>query len=80
MCRWPAVNAVVMKAIKAERWSDGEIHAALLRLAGEGRSVTVETLRIELNGLPPPKRSTTDSRVEQALRLAAELERQEIES
>lgn len=80
MCKWPAVNGVVMKAIKAEKWSDDEIGAALLRLADEGRSVTVETLRIELNGLPPPKRSTTNSRVNQALAIADELERKEIES
>lgn len=53
MCKWPAVNAIVIRAIKAERWSDDEIRAGVLRLAGEGRPVTVETLRIELMGLPP---------------------------
>ena len=55
MCKWPAVNAIVIKAIKAERWTDDEIRAGALRLAAEGRSVTVETLRIELDGLPPPR-------------------------
>jgi hypothetical protein len=82
--KWPAVNAIVVKAIKDGRWSDDEIQAALLRLANEGRPVTVDTLRVELNGLPPPRAapprpSTTNSRVDAALALAAELERQEIE-
>jgi hypothetical protein len=53
MCRWPAVNGIVLKALKADKWADEEIHAALLRLAKEGRSVTVETLRVELAGRPP---------------------------
>lgn len=52
MSKWPAVNAIVIKAIKTERWGDDEIRAAMLRLAAEGRSVTVETLRVELNGQP----------------------------
>jgi len=83
MSKWPAVNGIVLKAIKANRWQDDEIRDALLRLANEGRPVTVDTLRIELNGLPPPRAaprpSTTNSRVDAALALAAELERQEIE-
>lgn len=53
MSKWPAVNAIVIKAIKTERWSDDEIAAALLRLAGEGRPVTVDALRVELTGLQP---------------------------
>lgn len=59
MCKWPAVNGVVISAIKSGRFADDEIRAALLRLAAEGRSVTVDTLRTELQGLPPgqqPKR------------------------
>lgn len=71
MCKWPAVNAIVLKAIKIGRWSDDEIHAALLRLAEDGRSVTVDTLRIELTGPPitrlPARPSTTDQRVAQAI-------------
>ncbi|TQS30018.1 hypothetical protein [Microbispora sp. KK1-11] len=55
MCKWPAINGIVIKAIKAEKWSDDEIRAALLRLADEGRTVTVETLRRELAGDPPPE-------------------------
>jgi hypothetical protein len=53
MCNWPAVNGVVIKAIKSEKFADEEITAALLRMAKEGRGVTVETLRVELVGLPP---------------------------
>lgn len=82
MCKWPAVNGVVIKAIQTDRWSDGEIEAALLRLAKEGRSVTVETLRVELTGIPPRasptvRPSTTDQRVNAALAFAAELEAEE---
>lgn len=53
MCKWPAVNGVVLKAIRSGRFTDDAIRAALLRLAGEGRSVTVDTLRTELQGFPP---------------------------
>jgi hypothetical protein len=57
LCKWPAVNGVVIKAIKSERFADDEIGAALLRLAAEGRSVTVDTLRTELQGLPPNRQA-----------------------
>lgn len=53
MCKWPAVNGIVGKAIKIGKWSDAEIYDALLRLAKEGRGVTVESLRVELDGLTP---------------------------
>lgn len=53
MCKWPAVNAIVIRAIKSEKFTDDEIRDALLRLAKEGRGVTVESLRVELAGLPP---------------------------
>jgi hypothetical protein len=57
MCKWPAVNAIVIRAIKDGRWDDSQIQDALLRMAGENRSVTVDSLRIELNGLPPLRNS-----------------------
>lgn len=57
MSRWPAVNAIVIKAIKAKRWSDEEIQSALLRMARENRPVTVDSLRVELAGLPPSRAS-----------------------
>jgi hypothetical protein len=73
MCKWPAVNGVVIRAIKAERYSDDEIQAALLRMAAENRSVTVDSLRTELAGMPPPNRpgsqpeSTGAQRAQQAM-------------
>jgi hypothetical protein len=48
MCKWPAVNQIVTKAIKADEWADDQIRAAVLRLAADNRPVTVDTLRIEL--------------------------------
>lgn len=54
MCKWPAVNAVVIRAIKTEEWDDDEIRAALLRMAAENRSVTIDALRTELRGFAPP--------------------------
>lgn len=89
MCRWPAINGVVIKAIKSGRFTDGEIHAALQRLAVEGRSVTVETLRVELSGIPPgtvalrpnghapPRPSTTDRAVAAGLALGAKFAERE---
>lgn len=53
MCKWVAVNGVVLKAIKSNKFSDAEIQDAVLRLADEGRGVTVEALRVELTGLAP---------------------------
>lgn len=52
MCKWPAINGIVIRAIKAERWTDDEIREALLRMAAEPRTVTVDSLRTELDGLP----------------------------
>lgn len=51
LCKWPAVNAVVIRAIKVEKWTDSEIQDAVLRLAEANRSVTVDALRHELK--PP---------------------------
>lgn len=75
MCKWPAVNSVVIRAIKTEEWSDDEIRDALLRMAEENRSVTIDSLRIELNGLPaakhragsPQPESTGAQRAQQAI-------------
>lgn len=53
LCKWPAVNAIVIRAIKAQKWADEEVRDALLRLAKDNRSVTVDSLRNELTG--PPK-------------------------
>jgi hypothetical protein len=53
MCKFVAVLGIVKTAIRTDEWTDDEIREALLRLAGEGRSVTIDTLRIELSGLTP---------------------------
>lgn len=53
LCNWPAVNGVVVKAIKAEQWTDDEIRSAMLRLADNGRPVTTDSLRVELQGFAP---------------------------
>lgn len=57
MCRWPAINGVVIHAIKSGKYADAEILPALLRMASSGQTVTVESLRIEIEGLAP-KRGT----------------------
>jgi hypothetical protein len=79
---FPAVMGIVKKAVSAN-YSDAEIIPALERLARDGRSVTTDALRIELQGLPTPrgspKRSTTDERVMVGLELAAMYEKQEQE-
>lgn len=64
MCKWPAVNAVAIKAIKSGKWSDDEIRDALLRLAKEGRGVTVETVRVELQGFAATARSPQQDQTE----------------
>lgn len=53
MCKWPAINGIVIRAIKAEKYADSEIEAALLRMATDGTTVSVESLRIELEGFTP---------------------------
>jgi hypothetical protein len=63
LLKWPSINAIVLKAIKAERWTDQQIHAAMMRLAGANRGVTVETLRYELTG-PPSARAAPLALVE----------------
>jgi hypothetical protein len=66
MCKWPAVNSVVIRAIKTGEWSDDEIRDALLRMAEENRSVTIDSLRIELNGLPSAKHRASSSAPDRA--------------
>ena len=53
MCKWPAVNAVVIRAINAEKWTDQAVHDALLRHAADNRPVTIDSLRTELDGIAP---------------------------
>lgn len=53
MCKWVAVNGVVLSAVKSGKFSDDEIRAALLRLAADNRPVTIDSLRTELIGITP---------------------------
>lgn len=52
LSKFPAVMAVVKRALAAGRHSEDQITAALLRMADEGRTVTVDALRTELDGFP----------------------------
>jgi hypothetical protein len=52
LSNFPAVAGVVRKAVRAGMWSEDEIAAALERLADEGRAVTTDALRYELQGFP----------------------------
>jgi hypothetical protein len=53
MCKWPAINGVVLHAIKSKKYTDIQILDAMRRLANEGRTVSVETLRVEITGFAP---------------------------
>lgn len=79
MCKWPAILGIVKKAISSGRYADESIRAALLRMAAEGRPVTVDSLRIELDGLPA--RASPVARAEQKtadkLALVARLQAEE---
>lgn len=79
MCKWVAVNGVVLSAIRSGKFSDDEILAALLRMAAENRSVTIDALRTELRGFAPsprtsaPRPSTTDRAMADAQAVKAKL-------
>lgn len=65
MSNFPAIAAIARKAIRAKH-SDQDIADALLRLASEGRGVTTESLRVELEGLPE-RRSRQPDRAREIL-------------
>lgn len=76
LSKFPAVLGIVRKAVRCERYTDDAIRSALLRLAADGRAVTVDSLRTELEGLPTngrrrstkdPYVSTTDTNIAQFL-------------
>lgn len=62
MSRFPAIAGIVKRAIAAGH-PDDAITDALVRLAAEGRSVTVETLRIELEGMPAERQRASGTRM-----------------
>jgi hypothetical protein len=56
--KFPAVAGVVRQAVRATvdgrvKYTDQQIIDALGRMAEDGRSVTVDSLRYELDGIPP---------------------------
>jgi hypothetical protein len=57
MCKWPAINGIVILAIKSGKYADKEVLAALLRMAKSGQPVTVDSLRVEIEGLTPSRRA-----------------------
>jgi hypothetical protein len=65
LSNFPAVMAIVKKARAAGRYEDPQIRAALERLGGDGRSVTTDSLRYELEGFPTARASpnSTDANI-----------------
>lgn len=70
LSNFPAVMGIVRKARNAGCYSDPDIEAALGRLATDGRSVTTDALRYELEGYPESRTAppTTDQRISALLR------------
>lgn len=60
LCKWEAVNAVVLKAIRSKKYTDAQITAATRKLVDEKRALTATTLYVALEGVPPssPARRT----------------------
>lgn len=85
MCKWPAINGVVIHALKSGKYSDDEVQAGLLRLAENGLSVTVEHLRIEIEGFTPRataavvdrRQAATDQKFDRAMERARARDAQE---
>lgn len=63
MSNFPAIRTMVRKAMR-KGYPDDVIQAALLRLADDGRGVTTETLRIEIEGMPERKSRQPDRAAE----------------
>lgn len=61
MAKFPAVLSIVKRALNSGRYTPDDIGAALERLADDGRSVTVDALRYELDGFPAQKRDPRPS-------------------
>ena len=54
LSKFPATLGICKRAIQAGK-TDPEIEAALRRMASEGRTLTIDSLRVELEGLPPSR-------------------------
>lgn len=60
LSKFPAVMAIVKKALKV--YDEATVSDALRRLADEGRSVTVDTLRYEIEGMPDFRKTAQQRR------------------
>jgi hypothetical protein len=70
MCKWTAVNGIVVHAIKTGKYADEEICSALLRMAESRQGVTIESLRVEIEGLAPRvdrRQAATDQKFDRAM-------------
>lgn len=54
LSKFTAVMGIAKQALNA-KYESPAITAALTRIAGEGRPLTVDVLRVELEGMPPPR-------------------------
>jgi hypothetical protein len=70
LSNFPAVMAIVKKARGTGQYADEQIRAALERLAADGRSVTTDALRYELEGFPAarPAPNPTDAGIQALMR------------
>lgn len=75
LCSFPAIMKIAKRALEAG-YPLAAVRAALLRLADSGRSVTFDSLRIELDG-PPVRAAPGDDKFRAGLALAARLEAEE---
>lgn len=72
LSNFPAVMAIVKKARGAGRYDDVQIRTALERLGADGRSVTTDALRYELEGFPAARSvpNATDANIHALMRPA----------
>lgn len=71
MANFGAVRGITAKAIRTARYTDQAIGDALERLAVAGRSVTLDTLRIELDSRPASRRADEEAPATRLLRRMA---------
>lgn len=77
LCRFPAIMKICKRALETG-YEFNAVKSALLRLADTGRSVTIDSLRIEMDG-PPVRAAPGDDRFSAGLALAARLEAEDRE-
>lgn len=63
LCTYPAILKIVRRVIETGRFSDEEIGKALESLAHDSITVSMNTLRIELQGRIRPGRSSRDGKI-----------------